>query len=586
MSYRILLYFIFPVLFLASCQKERTPEELTITAIELLAEDNSDILSKNFLIEKEGNNFRLTLPQALKGNTLTFHVHHNGSSLSVNGQKFVTSKIAVVLAEKLDFNIADETGRTKPISLSISYTTQQNITATDFILTKALNPSLQNDILLQESNGVLSASIPKSINKELVLSFTTNALTVLVNNQPQKSGETRNDFTNELTYIFIHENGVKKELILNIHWIEADIPHITIVTQNNTEITSKSTYLQATIAIAGHGLYSDFTGTTEIRGRGNSTWSYPKKPYRLKLSAKAEILGLPKAKNWVLLANYIDPSLMCNAVAMKIGHDLEVPFTNTIIPVDLTINGNYRGSYVLTEQVEVDENRVNIGEEGWLLELDSYYDEDYKFKSLSYNLPVMVKEPELQHESEIIPIKAAFEAMESLIISTGFPNNNYADHLDIPVLTKYLLVYFLTGNEEMNHPKSIYLHKKASGKFTFGPLWDFDWAYGYEAGGNHFSNPNRPQFWSSSHVGRNFFFRILESPEVRTEFKKNWQDYKTNNLSKLYTYIDEYAARIKASQARDFAKWNKGADFDGEVNKMKIYLQNRASYIDNYVQSF
>jgi hypothetical protein len=92
------------------------------------------------------------------------------------------------------------------------------------------------------------------------------------------------------------------------------------------------------LAVNGRGGYEDYTGKTEVKGRGNSTWGYPKKPYRLKLNKKAEICGLGKAKNYVLLANHLDPTLMLNSVAFKIGRLLELPFTNHAIPVDVVLN--------------------------------------------------------------------------------------------------------------------------------------------------------------------------------------------------------------------------------------------------------
>lgn len=93
--------------------------------------------------------------------------------------------------------------------------------------------------------------------------------------------------------------------------------------------------------IEANGWGDDYEGTTQIRGRGNSTWEMPKKPYRLKLDKKSVILGLGEERDWILLANYIDPTLMLNAVAFKIGQLLELPFTNHAIPVDLYLNGEY-----------------------------------------------------------------------------------------------------------------------------------------------------------------------------------------------------------------------------------------------------
>lgn len=97
-------------------------------------------------------------------------------------------------------------------------------------------------------------------------------------------------------------------------------------------------YLNGGLRIEGQSKYENLVIDSRIKGRGNSTWGWPKKPYKMKLSSKASILGLLPEKDWVLLADYQDGPHLLNAVAFKIGRLLEMPFTNTIIPVELTIN--------------------------------------------------------------------------------------------------------------------------------------------------------------------------------------------------------------------------------------------------------
>jgi hypothetical protein len=183
--------------------------------------------------------------------------------------------------------------------------------------------------------------------------------------------------------------------------LEEGVPHIYIDTENNSPIDSKENYLSATLTIDGKKKYKDFTGKTKIRGRGNSTWYYPKKPYRIKLNSKASLFDLPAEKNWVLLANYLDETHLLNAVALKIGKLMQMPFTNNIIPVEVTLNGEYQGCYMFTEQVEVGSNRVNVGEDGLLLNLDTQYEDPWQFISSTFNLPVLVKYPDLKNNSKI-----------------------------------------------------------------------------------------------------------------------------------------------------------------------------------------
>jgi hypothetical protein len=362
------------------------------------------------------------------------------------------------------------------------------------------------------------------------------------------------------------------------------LPHITIKTSGNAPIKSTQNYVSATISINGQKKYSDYSGTAQIRGRGNLTWSFPKKPYRFKLDTKDSLFGLAAEKDWVLLANYLDGLHILNAVAMKIGKLMNMPFTNNIIPVEVTLNGSYQGAYMLTEQIEVKKNRVNIGDNGLLLLMDINYDEPWKFKSAAFQLPMMVKHPELTSQTEVAPIQEQFNVLDSLVARSDFPNNNYLDYFDAEAMANYLIVYMLTANEEINHPKSTYIYKTKTGKFTMGPIWDFDWAYGYEKSLVYFSSFNKPMFWSSYSVGEKFFSRFLLDPKIKTLVKKQWTGFKTNKFNELLTFVDEYSSLIEGARGRDYQIWRRGNfDFKGDVVTLKKWLQNRAGFMDTYI---
>src|SRR5690606_4215333 len=106
-----------------------------------------------------------------------------------------------------------------------------------------------------------------------------------------------------------------------------------------------------------------FTGITEVKGRGNSTWGMPKKPYRIKLDEKAPLLEMPTDKSWTLLANYGDQSLLRNDVAFEVSRRLELEYTPRQRFVELFLNGEYMGNYTLTEHVKESEDRIPIDED-------------------------------------------------------------------------------------------------------------------------------------------------------------------------------------------------------------------------------
>lgn len=349
--------------------------------------------------------------------------------------------------------------------------------------------------------------------------------------------------------------------------VSAIIPHIFITIDGGGTVVEKSTYLNANISIEGKGKFSslgvDNIVRTRIKGRGNSTWHYPKKPYRLKLEDKASVLGLPAAKDWVLLANYHDYTFMSNAIGMKIAQQLDMPYTNDIIPVDLTINGNYQGSYNLTQQIEVKKDRVDVGNDGILWELDKYFDEDpWQFRTNNLKLPVMLKDPDMNSEEQFASHVKDFQDFEDLLFSDNYPKNHYGDVFDKKQFVNYLIVNNLIRNGEVNHPGSVYIHKRAGGKFTMGPVWDFDYGFGFnEDKNNYFEYVNLPLIvHNDSRPGALFIKQLLKDPEIRKLYKETWESYKSTNFEKLLEFIEFYAATIRESHKLDMQMWGKSED--------------------------
>ena len=142
------------------------------------------------------------------------------------------------------------------------------------------------------------------------------------------------------------------------------IPAVYLTTSDPSAII-KEDYADCTVQIdAGmtNGRYESTEALTgKIRGRGHSTWEWPKKPYKIKLDDKASLLGMSEAKRWVLLANYADESMLRNTTAFEMARSLgSFRFVPHAIPVDVYMNGIYQGVYTLGEQLEVKTSRIAI----------------------------------------------------------------------------------------------------------------------------------------------------------------------------------------------------------------------------------
>ena len=573
------------LLLFSACKDEEPPISSTkeLLNFSILKSDNQGKVANDVEASIQGSVITLPLDKYDDLKSLIAVFEYNGKSITINGVEQESGVTSNDYSQPLVFTVEAEDGSKQQYTVEIALKDTGVLSAFRF---------------LKNNNAFLTADVSSSIGEEsiiplvtfsqseLIPTFTTNAVKVLVDEVEQKSGMTKNDFSSPVVYQFIMRNGETFQYTVKAEFLLSAIPELTITTTDPSiaEIPSKDYYLEGTLAVNGRGGYEDYTGKTEVKGRGNSTWGYPKKPYRLKLNKKAEICGLGKAKNYVLLANHLDPTLMLNSVAFKIGRLLELPFTNHAIPVDVVLNGIYKGSYLLTEQIEVKENRVDLDENNSVMwELDSYWDDEPKFKSTAFNLPVMVKDPDLTTE-QFEYWKKDFNAFTTQFAKEPLEGNSYVDMIDIESVAKFLITFNLVHNMEINHPKSVFLHKEGNGKYVMGPIWDFDWAYDYEGTSNHFGRYNTPLFSSSMNgVGTAFFQRFLQDSRVKAIYKRTWQDFKNNKLDALLQYVDDYAVMLKPSVERNSELWENTRSFDTKVKELKTWLRNRADYIDSEV---
>ena len=573
------------LLLFSACKDEEPSISSTkeLLNFSILKSDNQGKVANDVEASIQGSVITLPLDKYDDLKSLIAVFEYNGKSITINGVEQESGVTSNDYSQPLVFTVEAEDGSKQQYTVEIALKDTGVLSAFRFL--KKNNAFLTADVssFIGEESIIPLVTFSQS---ELIPTFTTNAVKVLVDEVEQKSGMTKNDFSSPVVYQFIMRNGETFQYTVKAEFLLSAIPELTITTTDPSiaEIPSKDYYLEGTLAVNGRGGYEDYTGKTEVKGRGNSTWGYPKKPYRLKLNKKAEICGLGKAKNYVLLANHLDPTLMLNSVAFKIGRLLELPFTNHAIPVDVVLNGIYKGSYLLTEQIEVKENRVDLDENNSVMwELDSYWDDEPKFKSTAFNLPVMVKDPDLTTE-QFEYWKKDFNAFTTQFAKEPLEGNSYVDMIDIESVAKFLITFNLVHNMEINHPKSVFLHKEGNGKYVMGPIWDFDWAYDYEGTSNHFGRYKTPLFSSSMNgVGTAFFQRFLQDSRVKAIYKRTWQDFKNNKLDALLQYVDDYAVMLKPSVERNSELWENTRSFDTKVKELKTWLKNRADYIDSEV---
>lgn len=380
--------------------------------------------------------------------------------------------------------------------------------------------------------------------------------------------------------------------------IPNSVPRIDIDIENGEYVVIKDKYLKAKIRILGFGIYDNFEDSVQIKGRGNSSWGHDKKPYRLKFADKVKPFGLTKGKNWVLLANAQTGSLMANAISMKIGQLSAAEYTNHIVPVEVYMNGTYMGNYMFTEKIGMANNSVDVDEDaGHLLELDSNSDDEFKFNTTSYKLPVFVKEPDLYdpETKNIDERKKTIPAQFNEVCNNLIQGNDVSHLVDMDALARYMLANELALNQELGHPKSVFLFKEnendPNSKYKFGPIWDFDWGYGYEMSGYQrvyctygtTASVLNTNMYSES--GYQFFYNLLQQPMFKKHYYKTWNDFiKNNSMDELMEYIDCYYTFAESSFQHNSYEWY-GFTAE-EKERHKSWLEERKNYIYDNLERY
>ena len=387
--------------------------------------------------------------------------------------------------------------------------------------------------------------------------------------------------------------------------------HIT--TEELENIVERELWLNCHISIDGKGEYSDYSGTGRIRGRGNSSWLwYDKKPYKFKLDKKSKLLGLDKAKNWNLLANYRDVTDLMNTLAFETARYMGMPNTNHTRYVEVFLNDEYIGVYQLTEKIEVGTNRVDIDEEdGIMISFDeddgpnlSPYDGD-NFWSSVYSLPICVKHPDDADAVTLNRIKEDFAILENAVKSHDY--NKVYELMDIPSFISILQLHEYLYNVEIDAPRSLYAYKDKDGKYTFGPVWDWDAGFDFDWGemttGHTFFKNYRELIYGTDPVKRtgasyniNKFWRDMfnDSTFVR-QYKDAWFAISDSIYEKCWTETYKYAESLfdEGAYSRDINRWPLTSAWSGtrfypanEIAKMSEWLKNRKDYIDNVIAGY
>ena len=361
----------------------------------------------------------------------------------------------------------------------------------------------------------------------------------------------------------------------------------------NTEgpVTTKEHYINATCYIDALGQEGyESLGTTEaplpleIKGHGNYTWRYyDKKPYRLKFQDKVKPLGMKKNRHFTLLPHVDDDMVyLRNTVGFELSRLIGMAYTPAQEPVEVVLNGDYVGLYMLTEKIRVGKNRVEITEQvdlatdpeeitgGWLMEIDNYEYDDQIYVPDPVNdqnsVNMTIHSPEVLSREQRSYITDFIEKTDAAIHSNNKTSKVWEKYIDMDTLARYYIVREILDDAE-SFRGSCYIHKERKTgdeetKLIFGPVWDF---------GNVFHRGFNKFIWQDPPYGSVWIKYIYRFTRFKECVKNIWQPFLGTQYPKLDQVIDDFIERIRYAIESDIDRWPEY--YNGPTDNRKLLMK-------------
>ncbi len=317
----------------------------------------------------------------------------------------------------------------------------------------------------------------------------------------------------------------------------------------------------------------------EIKGRGNSSWYfYDKKPYQIKFKKKKSVLGMGEAKKWVLLANSSDPTMMKNKIAFDVANRMGLAYTPSADYVDLWVDGEYLGTYLVAEKVELGKSRVNLTDNNAVLmeyDNDFYNTEQYFFVEPLNNTHFALKES--ANEGDLTGFNAFKSSMIDFEINMYTHRGLYSWDKVCQALDVWSFANWYVINEYFQNNESastgFFMYQDGSvAKIIAGPVWDFDSSMGSGTKGS--SDLNVYQHW--------LLTLLLERPEFRNMVQQVYTQYKPV----LNTANDETGtlmAKIEPSANMNYLRWDVLGKTDAKKTKFPNTYEEAVSGLNTWL---
>ena len=338
---------------------------------------------------------------------------------------------------------------------------------------------------------------------------------------------------------------------------------------------------------------TDLGATIRCRGNGSLTVGERtgKLPYKLKFNQKINPFGLGdgKEKDWVLIANVGDQSMLRNYGAKLLGEKLEgIPYSPNVLLVHLYINGEYVGMYELTEQIEVKSSRVNVNDEyvgnenGFLVELDNYakYEDGISF---SVNNSYYTVKSNVANDVQLAYIQDYIARVDDAIYAGD--RETLATLVDMDSLVDMFLLQEFAKNNDVGY-SSFFMYREVDGKLYFAPPWDFDLAFGND---HRLDDGSHEGFYvgvgrGEKHKQNHKWYIALFSNEWFVQMAaERWREISDTVIPEVIDAVAQMGAQIAPDMERNYEKW----EFFGERQQQEpdaiVALDSYGEHVDYLV---
>lgn len=488
---------------------------------------------------------------------------------------------------------------------------------TSFVFKAADNPALQEDISMSVSDGAISGYVPLTADRlKLVPSFTFKGVYVSADGRTQTSGKSLKDFSQPQQYVVHGQDGASRAYNVTVSRVNS-LPVVRLETEGGAEIVSKEVYVNGSVMFGDPDMiYSEVAGLSSqmrIKGRGNTTWTMPKKPWKVKLDEKKSPFGMPKSKDWILLANYSDKTLLRNMAAMEMSRICGMEWTPVMKSVSVYLNSQYQGVYTICEQKEVGKNKVDISpvapeETGasaiqgdYYLEVDCNLDGPCHFTT-GKGIPIVFSDPETPSDIQKKHVMDYFTEFENALYSDEFkdPDTGYRHYIDLKSFIDYYIIAELAKNIDGNTRKSMFLVKTKDG-IRIPHIWDYDLAFGNCNYFDYFAGAtNGPEGWFVRYYtekGRDdgWYGRMFQDPYFRESLKTRWSEV-YDSLKTIPAFVDKGVKDLYGEQKANFERWPVigvwiwpnlivGRSYEEEVRHLKDYYTQRLQWMDRSIKA-